>query len=99
MPATYRVDKFTVPEGVRDGFWTHLRGLIRYFGSNAVSSTTGCSNCSQAPRYVAIVTIVQRSSAEDPVAAKVPVEHAHREAALVPGEFIERHGIVADTGN
>ncbi|WP_298323884.1 hypothetical protein [Haloactinopolyspora sp.] len=99
MPATYRVDKFTVPDGVRDEFWMHIRrthSILRkqhgFVDDVLLEQHSGTG-------HFAIVTIVQWSSAADLAAAKVPVEQAHREAAFVPAEFIERHGIVADMGN
>ncbi|MEV4483504.1 hypothetical protein [Micromonospora coxensis] len=99
MPVVYRVDKFHVPEAVRDEFWGHVRRtheILRH--QHGFLDDTLLEQHSGPGRFNA-VTIVRWSSEDDLPAARAAAEAGHRAAGFTPADFFARTGIEADVAN
>ncbi len=99
MTKVYRVDKFVVPDHVRDEFWTEVRrthAVLRV--QHGFLDDALLEKRSGAGRFNA-VTIVRWSSEADLPAARAAVENAHRAAGFEAAAFFAQAGIEADLAN
>jgi heme-degrading monooxygenase HmoA len=99
MPVLYRVDKFVVPDHVRDEFWTHVRRTHSVLRDQPGFLEDTLLEQHSGPGRFNVVTIVKWASPDALAAARSAVERSHRTADFQPAEFLERAGIEADMGN
>ncbi|MGW1676441.1 hypothetical protein [Saccharopolyspora sp. NPDC002376] len=99
MTAVYRVDKFDVPEQVRDEFWTHVRRTHAVLREQTGFVDDVLLEQHSGPGRFNVVTIVKWSSADDLAGARTAVHQVHRAADFDPAEFFTRTGIEADLAN
>jgi heme-degrading monooxygenase HmoA len=99
MTISYRVDKFVVPDAVREEFWTHvlrahsvLREQPGFLDDALLEQRSG-------PGRFNVVTMVRWAAGADLGAAGDAVRRSHQEAGFVPAEFFARAGIEADLAN
>lgn len=99
MAVTYRVDKFVVPEDVREEFWGNVRRTHSVLRDQPGFLDEVLLEKDSGPGRFNVVTIVRWASDDDLAAARTAVEQAHRAAGFRLAEFFANVGIEADLGN
>ncbi|MGC4804640.1 antibiotic biosynthesis monooxygenase family protein [Micromonospora sp. DT233] len=99
MAVVYRVDKFAVPEPVREEFWRQVRRTHAILRTQPGFLDDALLEQHSGPGRFNAVTIVRWASADDLPAARAAVHAAHRAEGFEPAVFFEHAGIEADLAN